>query len=315
MPNKSTFALLAVLWACIGCNPRQAQTPAAEATPALPVAQTFATSPDFGSYWYQGKAEVTSYVLEQARYGEMRKGEAVLIFVTEDFSMKKQVKLDDPEKAGADRVPVLKLNLTKKFNTGIYPYSLMQSVFTPVQRGQYPQTLKTTMTVQEWCGHVYNQLNLTGKSYKLTGYSYFESEGDESETLEGVFLEDEIWTVLRLDPAALPTGKVKMIPGSLYSRLKHKDIVPTEVEATRSEENGLAVYSVTYPAAGRSLTIRYQKEFPYQIESWEETYPDGWAPDSPKLTTRATLNKRIKLDYWTHNHNTDAPLRAELGLQ
>ena len=65
----------------------------------------------FGDYWYQGKAELTSYTLEQARYGEVHQGHAVLIYVTEDCSRHKQVKIDDPDAAGADRVMVMKLNL------------------------------------------------------------------------------------------------------------------------------------------------------------------------------------------------------------
>jgi hypothetical protein len=32
--------------------------------------------PSFDNYWNQGKAEITSYDLHQARYGEMRDGEA-----------------------------------------------------------------------------------------------------------------------------------------------------------------------------------------------------------------------------------------------
>ncbi len=78
----------------------------------------------FEKIWYAGKAEVSSYILQQARYGEIRNGEAVLIFVTEDFSSDKLVKLDEPEKAN-DKVRVLKMNMTKKFVTGIYPYSMM----------------------------------------------------------------------------------------------------------------------------------------------------------------------------------------------
>ena len=76
----------------------------------------------FKDYWYQGKAEITSYKLEQARYGEMRDGNAVLIYVTEDFLPEVQVKAD---RQNAKNIPVLKLNSTKNFNTGIYPYSIM----------------------------------------------------------------------------------------------------------------------------------------------------------------------------------------------
>lgn len=42
----------------------------------------------FKDYWYAGKAEITSYKLEQARYGELRDGKAVLVYVTEPFYQK-----------------------------------------------------------------------------------------------------------------------------------------------------------------------------------------------------------------------------------
>ena len=62
----------------------------------------------FGKYWYQGQAELNTYDLEQYRYGEKRNGEAVLIFVTEDFSREKQVKLDNPQQHEQDAQKVLK---------------------------------------------------------------------------------------------------------------------------------------------------------------------------------------------------------------
>ena len=83
---------------------------------------TTVDSKEFKDYWYDGKAEITSYKLEQARYGELHEGYAVLVFVAEDFSKSKQVKLDDPQNAKGDDVKVLKLNRIKKFDTGIYRY-------------------------------------------------------------------------------------------------------------------------------------------------------------------------------------------------
>ena len=65
---------------------------------------------EFKTYWYDGTAEITSYDLMQERYGELRKGKAVNIFVTEDFLSETQVKADnDSEK----NIPVLKLNQVK----------------------------------------------------------------------------------------------------------------------------------------------------------------------------------------------------------
>ncbi len=131
--------------------------------------------PQFGKYWNRGKAEITSYDLEQARYGEVHPGEAVTIFVTEPFDPEEQVKADNPDEAD---IQVLKLNLTKKFVTGIYPYSMMLSVFTPVNLEKFPRTLKTTVSSQEWCGHTWTQLNWRNGKYLAELRSYFESEGD-----------------------------------------------------------------------------------------------------------------------------------------
>ena len=111
----------------------------------------------FKDYWYQGLAEITAYRLEQARYGEIRQGHASLVFVTEPFSKRKQVKLDNPSAARNDQIPILKLNLTKKFKTGIYPYSMMSSTFTPVQAAPNAHALKITGTSQEWCGQTFMQ--------------------------------------------------------------------------------------------------------------------------------------------------------------
>ena len=50
-------------------------------------------SNEFKSYWFDGKAEISTYSLSQSRYGEMRSGQLVSIFVTEDFLKKEQVNL------------------------------------------------------------------------------------------------------------------------------------------------------------------------------------------------------------------------------
>jgi len=273
----------------------------------------------FNAYWYQGKAEITSYTLEQARYGEIHQGHAVLIFVTEDFSRKKQVKLDDPGSAGADRVNVLKLNLTKKFNTGIYPYSMMTSVFTPVDRAAHPRTFKITTSSQEWCGHTFTQLNLsqTGDGYQVQQHSYFESEGDQSLTLPGAILEDELWATIRLDPAQLPTGELRLIPGAMFQRLRHLPWGPqratAKLEVVAGDHSSMA-YTITYPDLQRTLTIHFNKAFPHEIEGWQETYLSGWGQGARRLTTRAKRSKRVLSDYWHKNRNVDRALRQDLGL-
>ncbi|MDX5476957.1 MAG: hypothetical protein LPJ98_00760, partial [Cyclobacteriaceae bacterium] len=118
----------------------------------------------WGDYWFQGQAEISSFELIQNRYGEERSGEAVLIFVTEDFSRKRHVKLDEPDKAGSDKVSILKMNQTRDFVTGIYPYHMMLSAFTPTK--EKSNGLKFTASSQEWCGQTFTQMNLnSGDKY------------------------------------------------------------------------------------------------------------------------------------------------------
>lgn len=263
--------------------------------------------PAFKAYWFEGKAELGRYALRQERYGEIREGDAVLIFVSEDFLPDKQVKADSSDRARTGALPVLKLNLTKKFVTGLYPYSIVTSVFTPLDRSGHPRTLKTSTSVQEWCGHVWLQLNLRGNVYHFTGHSYFESEADRRYELPAVVLEDEIWTRIRLAPRTLPTGSIEMVPGGEYSRLRHRDPAVESVTATLSVADGVGTYTLDYPELGRSLTIRFEQAFPHGILGWEERI-------AGRPATRAERTHVIRTDYWTKNGTGDEALRGQLGL-
>jgi hypothetical protein len=272
---------------------------------------------DFNTYWYSGEAELSSYELEQARYGEIHSGEAVLVFVTEPFSKSKQVKLDNWQDS-EDNVSVMKLNYNKKFLTGIYPYSMMSSTFTPVSSDKYPRMLKSTTSSQEWCGHTFMQLNLEKENYRLMGFSYFESEGDFEAEVDNVYTEDEVWTRIRLNPNELPTGSIKMLPGSFYLRLRHQEAKPqkaqAEMEAVASSdylETTHSRYSIDYD--NRSLRIFFNSKFPHEILGWEETYLSGFG-EAKKLTTTAKRINTIKSAYWGKNKNADRIIRQDLGL-
>ena len=261
-------------------------------------------SQDFKDYWYQGQAELTSYKLEQARYGEIRDGQAVLIFVTEDFLPEVQVKADRRDKRN---IPVLKLNATKKFNTGIYPYSIMQSTFYPVSNNRH--AIKVSSSMQEWCGHVYTQLN-NRSMFEIDAHSYFEGEADMKLQLQKSILENELWTQLRMDPKSLPVGDIELIPSFEYIRLRHKEVKAYAAKATLND----SLYSISYPELNRSLTIMFNPEFPFDILGWEETFKSGFGPNSKTMITKATRSKSIKSAYWGKNSNADEGLRKELQL-
>ena len=279
---------------------------------------------NFNSYWYAGKAEVNNYQLTQARYGELREGEATMIFVTEDFSTSKQVKLDNPANAGNDKLTVLKLNFLKRFNTGIYPYTLMLSNFTAVDMPTHPFTIKSTCSITEWCGQVYAQLNFKNNQFKINSYSYFETESDTSFTIKPSFTEDEIWNKIRLNPASLPTGKIEILNGLFNHRMLHQ---PLQIqEATTSKDSvsnnpswlntteNLHQYKVIFKN-NRELIIYYQAIAPFKIMGWQETYEDGFADNKKLQTTKAVLKKTMMIDYWKHNQLIDNSLRDSLSIK
>ncbi len=272
---------------------------------ALPKKQL---SEDFKTYWYAGDAEITSYTLEQARYGEIRNGNSVLIYVTEPFLAGKQVKAD---RSNPDNIPVLKLNATKNYLTGIYPYSVMGSTFYPVYDNQH--AIKTSLSIQEWCGHVYSQIN-NRDTFEFTSHSYFEGEADQNLTLDKNMMENEIWTKIRINPNDLPIGKLKMIPSLEYIRLRHKEIKAYDANASLNSKDGITTYAINYPELKRTLNIDFSTDFPYTIEGWTEDFTSGFGPGAKQMTTKATKLKSLKTPYWGQNSNKDVILRDSLGL-
>lgn len=260
---------------------------------------------EFKAYWFANEAEITSYTLEQGRYGEIREGSAVLVFVTEPFLKEEQVKADQ---SSPTNIPVLKLNATKNFHTGIYPYSIMQSVFYPLANNQH--ALKISCSVQEWCGHVYTQLN-NRSEFEVVSHSYFEGEADEDFSMGKAILENELWTQLRIHPESLPIGNLEVVPSFEFLRLRH---IPFRAYPASAELTS-GTYTITYPDLNRSLSIQFNPQFPFDITSWEETFISGFGDKAKPLTTKATKLKTIKSDYWNRTTNDDLPLRERLGLQ
>ncbi|NID11777.1 hypothetical protein [Fibrivirga algicola] len=294
-----------------------------------PPAPSPASTPEFRAYWFGGKAELNTYRLDQAQYGAARTGEAVLVFVTEDFRTDKQVK-SESEASRSLAIPVMKTNYIRRFVTGVYDYSLFTSVFTPIDNPKFPNTLKVTTSGQEWCGQSYVQVNYKNNGYAVSGRSYFEQEVAEEYTVDKALLEDELWNRIRLNPDKLPTGDIHLIPGTQAARLRHKRLASLPVTATLDSAQGVVwtrtyvpgaaigpckAYTLEYKEEGestpdRKLTVVFETAFPHRIAGWEDTYKTK----DKLLTSRAILQKSLKSDYWNHNTPADSTLRGELGL-
>ena len=191
------------------------------------------------------------------RYGQPRDGSLVLIYVTEDLSDSLRVKADTGRHPPTDVYPVLKLNAVRKFQTGIYDYSVMTSVFARVDFAptERPFPLrKVSLSSQEWCGHVYHQVvpqgpaaasSLPGTQWLSTSHSYFDGEADEQRALPvpvgagPAVAEDELPILLRSyaqRPDFLAPGEhrtVTFLPSLIRARLLHKPLAFTEAQISR----------------------------------------------------------------------------------
>lgn len=287
----------------LSCNSSEKDTLAvhSETKTETNKSKTRTLSEDFKKYWYDGTAEITSYKLTQERYGELREGTSVNIFVTEDFVPEIQVKADNANKRN---IPVLKLNNTKKYLTGIYPYSVMTSTFSPVQLDDH--AIKIAHSMQEWCGQVYVQLN-NRKTFEILAHSYFEGEADQKISLPKSWMESDLWNRIRINPEELPTGDFTILPSFEYFRMSHKKMAVHSATASLIKGDSISSYALSYKDLNRELKIYFSSEFPYTIERWEETHANG-------LKTTAEKIKRMRSAYWGQNSNKYLHLRDSLGL-
>jgi len=270
---------------------------------------------EFETLWYDGQAELAGYVWKGSRYGEPRTGEAVAIFVTENIDAETHVKLDDPSKSG---VTVLKLNLVRDFQTGLYDYDTTTSVFAEV--GAF-RPLRVTFASQEWCGHVHESLDV-GKKLALDVQSYFEGESVATTLAwkENAVLGDHLFVWLRgLRGAPLAPGETKELPylaDGFERRLRHAEAEWQSVKVTRAAASTRETVpagtfaAVLYTLAtgdGRSGRVAFEEAYPHRLLAW------SWQRGAEVLDSGAmTGSKRLK--YWELHAEGQGALRAELGL-
>lgn len=281
---------------------------------------------DFDAHWHDGRAEIDGYRLSIVRYGQQRTGQAVMIFVTEPFSDSKRVKAEGPSPDPADTLDVLKLNLVRDFQTGIYDYNTMTSVFS---RTDDFEPVKVSFSSAEWCGHVYEELLVEPDGISATLSSYFEDESS-SEALpapaHGV-LEDNLFILLRglrgpyLEPGE--SRQAPLLPGSLQRRLRHRAIDWTTATIERlaeperigvpAGEFSTIVYVVT-TADMRQGRFYIEEAPPHRIIKWQ------WAADRPTLrppeaAETGELTGTLRVQYWKLNANGQERYLEDLGLR
>ncbi len=304
LASAASTALALLLAGCGGASAGVASAPTA------PVARA---STSFWQHWGDGKAELSGYAITTGRYGKPRDGNVVLIYVTEPMDRRVWIKDDDGSVPPADRVNVLKLNHVLKFQTGIYPYSVMTSVFAPVDgsAGERFAPVKISFTVQEWCGNVWQKLSVAPRSFASEIRSYFHAEGEREDTVPtaaGTLYEDALLIQLRELDGPFAGGREwsgEIVPALWSSRKSHGALKPTSATIRREDvlRDGVPVTRFTLAYGGLTRTIDVEKAAPRRVLGWSST--DG---------ETARLLKTARLPYWQLRDPGDEKYLAEIGL-
>lgn len=274
------------------------------------------TAAGFWDHWGDGRAELSGYRIRQPRYGTGRPGHAVLVFVTERFTDKTRVKSDGGHK---DEFPVIKLNETRDFQTGIYDYNVMTSTFQALDGRDRPGVpTKIAFSAQEWCGHVYDQLLVTDDHYDRTSHSYFDGEADQSGTMaiptNGLFADALPLAVRGLSGPVPERGDSRTIalhPRLMDLRLTHRDASWTSaIWSVAPEAGSTTVPAGTFPTLEHTLTAgvstwtwAVEVAAPHRIIAW--TGPEG---ESGELTGS------IREPYWAMSGPEGMKRLEDLGL-
>jgi hypothetical protein len=279
-----------------------------------PASPATSASPAFWNVWGDGKAELSGYAITTSRYGAPREGRVVLIYVTEPMDRRTWVKDDAGDVPAQDRVNVLKLNVALKFQTGIYPYSVMTSVFAPVDglAAERFTPTKIAMSAQEWCGQVYQKILPAPEEFVSELRSYFHAEGDRDttvKTLPGTIYEDALLIQLRELDGPFAGGKNwsgSIVPSLWSQRKSHRPLGPVAATIKREEatREGAPVTRFTLAYGALTTTYEVEKAPPRRVLSWKTNGGD-----------EARILKTARLPYWQLNGPGDEKYLQQLGLQ
>lgn len=173
-----------------------------------------------GADW-RGKAEIAVYEGTVIRYRQQRSASLTLITVTEPFNTRQVVKSESGENA----TTALKQNQVLKYQTGVYPYSQMNSVFWNASTGDF---FKASMTTQEWCGHTFKEARRYGDGLRLAYNSYWEDEAVGEMYVEDPH-EEALYLLYDELPLAVRTeqfqnaGRVYLFPMLMSSQVMRSD--------------------------------------------------------------------------------------------
>jgi len=96
----------------------------------------------------------------------------------------------------------------------------------------------------------------------------------------------------------------------------HADKLPQFGTHTRDQfQDYWYNHEINFTDEQRTLRIYFEKDFPYRIQKWQETYRGLIDNKAKVLTTRAVRTHTIMDPYWRHHTNKDRWRLEALGLK
>ena len=282
---------------------------------------------DFSQIWYDGNAEMATYTLTYPRYGELRTGTAVAITVTEPFNPEARVKSDT---GGEGTHNVVKLNLVEDFQTGIYDYNLMTSVFVPTRAvNGLPagSPTKVSFSMQEWCGHVYQQAlfskDQSGEpGVRMSVNSYFENVADQQTTTRhpaGGIAEDALilWARGLAGPTLQPGESIEIPVYRSLAVQRNRHVAAQWETAALSRGEGVERFDSEMPW-GNSVEMYFarvgDRQYTFTVNATE-----GRARELIRMERNdgyvLELTAVERLPYWRLNGNADEKELKKIGLE
>jgi hypothetical protein len=268
----------------------------------------------FWSIWGDGQAELAGYDLTYPQYGEARTGTAITIFVTETFSNRARVKADPGKHPRFDEFPVMKLNLVKDYQPGVYDYNEMSSVFValaPVNGRSAGLPAKVSFSSQEWCGHVYGQALFDPRTVRTSVHSYFDGEGDAIKEIDypadGIS-EDALplWARGMAQPV-LASGESRVVPLLVsLETARHAHVPLAWKRATLRREAAAGEDADVFSAevdGGPRKSYFVERAGARRILRWESSTGE-----------KAVLLDSARMKYWDMKGSASADALKRLGL-
>ncbi|HEY3214869.1 MAG TPA: hypothetical protein VGK93_00100 [Candidatus Eisenbacteria bacterium] len=274
--------------------------------PQGPAAAPGANDQGFESFlWDDGTAEFSTYVGTTRRYGEDRATEARIVVVKEDLLRATLVKSEQGPVPGKT-LEAIKLNVLVDFQTGVYTYHQMASVFFDRRT---MEVLKETMSHTEACGITYVRVGPKQGRLVHEAHSYWEGEADREVPLRWPAGGEPLyWDALPVSlrrwmagPSGPSEQRVWLLPSQVSGRSPVESTRPARATIRMSD-----VATIQVPA-GRFAARRFEVQTAQGADTlWlDRRFPHTMLKLDTAAGRHLALRQTLRLDYWNRHRNGD----------